>query len=176
MIQLFKQFAPISAKGCLKNIDAINHYTLDYSRIVATLNDAVNAGSSLTHVRRVDGFFQANKFKGFVLDLSYKDTELKTRLEFQALFRLREPRELTKLYNVQDTELSRQRDLILNSMIRLEVSTDYDQKERRFNNYAQIIDQRSNPTLLIQFDPLPQPIQFDIAWLDKNSNSYIYSK
>ena len=61
--------------------------------------------------------------------------------------------------------------VFLNSLVKLEISTNYDTKEQRFNNYASLIGQNSNPVLLLQIDPLSQPIQLNIVWINPDGKS-----
>jgi hypothetical protein len=55
---------------------------------------------------------------------------------------------------------------ILKSLVKVKVSTDYDSKERLFNNYASVIDQNSNPVLLMEFDPFNYSANLNILWLN----------
>ena len=65
--------------------------------------------------------------------------------------------------------------VFLNSLVKLEISTNYDTKEQRFNNYAALIGEKSNPILLIQIDPLSQPIHLHIAWINPDGINLIWN-
>ena len=61
--------------------------------------------------------------------------------------------------------------LFLQNLIQIEISTEFDARERKFSkNYASIIDQKDNPELLMEFDPLDKPLEFSIEWYSENSN------
>ena len=59
--------------------------------------------------------------------------------------------------------------LFLQSLIKIEISTEFDARERKFSkNYASIIDQNDNPELLMEFHPLEDQLDFTIEWYSAN--------
>ena len=50
--------------------------------------------------------------------------------------------------------------ILLNSIVKLVIASDYDSRERRLDNYASILDVNSNPTILIQIDPINETLLF----------------
>ncbi|RMZ98478.1 xylosyltransferase oxt [Brachionus plicatilis] len=52
----------------------------------------------------------------------------------------------------------------------IQVSTNFDQKERQFSNYANIMDVDDNPYVSMEFDPINEPIEFSIKWIDPFGN------
>jgi len=62
-------------------------------------------------------------------------------------------------------------DSFLNNLVTIEISTEFDSRERKFSkNFASVIDQNDSPELLLEFDPLEIPLEFSIEWYDINGN------
>lgn len=112
--------------------------------------------SSMVNIKEVNAFFQADKFKGYVVQVEFNESNL----VYEAY--------LTQAKNnyLIDTSTNYKHNLLLKSIIKLEISSDYDAKERRFNNYGSILDLNSNPSVLIWLDPIDEPLRFKIVWID----------
>lgn len=112
------------------------------------------------HINKVNSFFQSDKFKGIVVDVNAS-----AEIRHEVFLTPVKSKYLTRI-----NKGSNNGSLFLNSLMHLEVSTNYDFKEQKLANYAAIIKQDSNPVLLMQIDPLPNDIDLKINWINPNSN------
>lgn len=115
-------------------------------------------------LRSVDAFFEADSFKGYVLNFKTDNN-----FEFETFFRLNSLKNLIKIFHLNETKnqnLILMRENFLQSLIKIQVSTDFEQKERQFSNYANIMDVNSNPIVAMEFDPINVPIEFSLKWID----------
>jgi hypothetical protein len=133
--------------------------------------------SFVKHVKNIDAFFEGGKFEGFVINIRSEDEVLGSNLKFdyEVFMSRKSSKDLIRLHEIiksDNSNLTSVKDLILNSLIKIQISTDYDQKERKFTNYASLMNQKSNPTLLMEFDPLEKPIEFFIQWVDPDSKHF----
>ncbi len=152
---------------------ATNHYSSGHNALFSLL-DTVRTGEFSEYVNKVEALFIESKFKGFIVNVAAHDSKTKVEFAYEVLYRKRTSKELIKAHDISNRlleELTSTRELFLNSLIRMEISTDYDQKERRFSNYVSIMNEKSNPTVLMEFDPIERPLEFYILWIDKNSKS-----
>lgn len=69
-------------------------------------------------------------------------------------------------FNVSSDDLVASKANLLQLLIRFAISTEFDTRERQFNNYAGIMDQKSDPVLILEFDPIEIPMDFVIKWID----------
>lgn len=122
-------------------------------------------------VRQVEAFFEASKFKGYVMRIETSNRRNNISLEFEAFFVPQPVKEsiiTVASFNSSSSllpELAALRSQLLQSLIRFVISTDFDTKERQFvTNYASVMDQASDPALLIDFDPIEKDIEFWITW------------
>ena len=54
----------------------------------------------------------------------------------------------------------------------IEVSTDFEKRERRGNNYASLIDEKSNPFVVLNFvKKIHSEIRLTINWMDPNGEN-----
>lgn len=132
--------------------------------------------SNFDNVKEINSYFQSDKFSGFVLKLDL----IKYDLIYEAYFVPTKNKDLIELNSNFNATVSQvllnKKDLLLKSLVKLEVSSDYDAKERRFNNYGSILDLNSNPSLLILLDPINESIKFKISWINPNGKIFlIYS-
>lgn len=131
---------------------------------------------NLSSVQKLESFFEANNFKGFVVNLKL-DNQLGDLFEYEIFFSVKNTKELTKIKEIEDKKLSNlmlKRDLILQSLIKMKMSSEFNSRERFFKNYASIMDLNSNPILLMEFDPIDKPIEFFIVWSDSNGKKEKY--
>ena len=172
---LFKNFFKQSIQIFLDRLDtATSHYTNEHMNIVSMLSPVTSEKFS-HHVGKIEAFFTENKFKGFTVNVAFSDSTSHINVEYEAFIRKRNSNEVIKTHEIGNKLLNGlilMREIILYSLIRFEISTGYDHKEMIFSNYASIMDQSSNPTLLMEFDPVEQPVEFFILWIDKNSTIY----
>ncbi len=169
---LFKVFFLNSVQMLKNRLEtASSHYNRDHIALFSLL-DTVSAGKFNSYVNKVEALFLENKFRGFIVNVAAHDSVANVEFAYEAFYRKRTSKELIRTYDIENRlldELISMRELFLNSLLRMEISTDYDQKERRFTNYVSIMNERSNPTLLMEFDPIERPLEFFILWVDKNS-------
>lgn len=124
----------------------------------------------INSVRRVEAFFEANKFKGYVMRIETSNRRNNISLEFEAFFVPPPVKEnIIKATSFNSSsllpEFAALRSQLLQALIRLVISTDFDTKERQFvTNYASVMDQAGDPALLIDFDPVDKDIEFWITW------------
>ena len=79
---------------------------------------------------------------------------------------------LTKIHSLnitnQDANIKSHREYFLDHIIKIEISSDYDSRERKFKNYDTLMNQNNNPSLLLEFDPLDKSVEFYIVWKNPN--------
>lgn len=130
-------------------------------------------GIQLGSISRIEAFFEANKFKGYAVTIQTSNRRNNISFEFEAFFTPRLVKETIIVPNLSHssskTELISQKSNLLQNLIRFIVSTDFDSKERQFANYASIMDQTSDPALLMDFDPIDKDIEFWITWTNSLS-------
>ncbi len=116
----------------------------------------------LDSINKVNSFFQSNTFKGFVMNVK---TSLNEKpFDFEVFVTPTRKKTITETVT-EITDANKFLDLVS----KFEVSTDYDSKEQMFySNYASIIGQTSNPTLMLAIDSVPEDFNFTFVW--KNSN------
>jgi len=118
-------------------------------------------------LRSVNGFFEANKFKGFVMNLEIKKS---VNLQFEVYFQQANVErlfEITDLKNVSQESISLSKHL-QKSIIFFHVSSDYNSREKRLDNFVNVLDQNTNPTVHIEIDVLDKPLEFFIMFKDPN--------
>jgi hypothetical protein len=130
--------------------------------------------SQFEYLKSVNGFFEGNKFKGFVLTIRMHDDSMNYQLAlYEIFFKILSNKNQIEIDDgkliKQNQTLSSNRNSILNNLNKLKISTDYDTKDRRFFNYISIMNQNSNPCLLMEFDPLSNELEpFYIRWYSPN--------
>lgn len=126
------------------------------------------------YLKSVNGYFEGNKYKGFVLTIRMYDESTKSvSALYETYFKMVSNKNLIE---IDDTKLIKHnqslftnRNSILNNLIKLKISSDYDTKDRRFFNYISLMNQNTNPCLLMEFDPLTTDLEpFYIRWYDPN--------
>ncbi len=146
-----------------KSAQQLNIYLSTFENCFANPNEIqlTLSQEKIKRIKKVNSFFQSDQFRGFIL---------KTFMNYEAYFVPTRNTELIKISNLKDIPepVLGKANLLLKSMIKIEISSDYDAKERRFNNYAAILDLNSNPSLLILLDPINEPLKFKISWIDSN--------
>lgn len=115
------------------------------------------AHSKSAHLVQVNSFFQAEKFKGFVLNFRIADEDEPdmAQIDYEVFFKPIQMLEIMENKNNGN---------FLKVVQKIEISSNYDAKEQILLNYAGIIDQTSNPQLLIQVDPIDEPLSLTITW------------
>ena len=170
---LFHTFFRSSVRTFAHRLEmAVSHYSSEHAGLFSLLADMQTTGRFDEHVEKIEALFTENRFKGYLVSVVAASSSTGLDLAFEVLFRRRTSKELIGTFEIANRlleDLISTRESILNSLVTMEVSTDYEQKERRFGNYAWVMDDRSNPTLLMEFDPIDRPIEFHILWVDKNS-------
>ena len=106
---------------------------------------------------KVNSFFQSDRFKGLVININ-------NELNYEAYFIPVKSKFLTKINKESNLGNS-----FLNSLIHMEISTNYDFKEQKLTNYAAFIKLNSNPVLLMQIDPLQNDMNLIINWINPHS-------
>ena len=87
--------------------------------------------------------------------------------EYEAYFTTKSSKQLISTsFNMSSNISSSLKSQILQILTRFAVSTNFDTKERDFTNYASVIDQKSDPSLLIEFDPIEKEFEFWIKWIN----------
>ena len=92
------------------------------------------------YLKSVNGYFEGNKYKGFVLTIRMYDESTKSvSALYETYFKMVSNKNLIE---IDDTKLIKHnqslftnRNSILNNLIKLKISSDYDTKDRRFFNY-----------------------------------------
>ncbi|CAF0815289.1 unnamed protein product [Brachionus calyciflorus] len=133
---------------------------------VYALGEEISLDQSL---RKVNAFFEADTFKGYVLNLKTENTNF--NIEYESYFTVKNLKSNIKIFELsekQNQSLVLMRENFLQSLIIARVSSDFDQKERKFSNYANVMSVNSNPILQMEFDPISEPLEFIIAWFDPN--------
>lgn len=137
---------------------------------------------SVDHIRsiqRVEAFFEASKFRGYVVTIETSNRRNNISFEYEAYFMPRSSKETIKVIQPSASlssseELNAVRSQLLQILTRFVVSTDFDSKERQFNNYAAVMDQKSDPALLMDFDPVvDRDIEFWITWSNPSSKRHV---
>lgn len=140
LFRIFLRFPPL--------LDRLNSVETEFD-----LNSTPNL--TLAHA-----FFEGDQFRGIVLNVEGPP------FGYEVFFTMKRAKYLIDHFNTSDAAMADHKTFILKSIIRMEVSSDYDVKERRFVNYASVMDVNSEPALLLEFDPVEQPINLIISWLD----------
>ena len=92
-------------------------------------------------------------------------------VQCEIFFKKASTKDLIILPQKKNVTLNRKVDVFLQSLIKIQISTDFDARERMFfKNYAHIIGQHDNPELLMEFDSLDESLEFLIQWFSPNSN------
>lgn len=108
---------------------------------------------------QVNSFFQSDKFKGYVIQII---NNTNNNLVYEAYFKPISNKHLI------DVDTNDSNNILLNSIVKLVIASDYDSRERRLDNYASILDVNSNPTILIQIDPINETLLLKIKWYNSN--------
>ena len=125
--------------------------------------------SDMTSIERVEAFFEANKFRGFVINVKSFNKRNNITIGYEALFTPKSSKELiTTNFNISNHELITIKNQLLQLLTNFIVSTDFDTKERQFSNYGCILDQNSDPALLMDFDPVDRDFEF---WIIRTNPS-----
>lgn len=106
-----------------------------------------------------------SNYKGFVVNILVESRRNNVSFEYEAYFTTRSSKQLISTsFNMSSNISSSLKSQILQILTRFAVSTNFDTKERDFTNYASVIDQKSDPSLLIEFDPIEKEFEFWIKW------------
>lgn len=147
----------------------------------------------------VHSFFEADKFSGFVLTFNLKLSN-KNNFKFEVYFKSNQMKKIS----VSDSRgqpirfLASNGDTLTKSLLKIQVKnlhldddvnfkliffyiqigTNYDSKEYLLRNYAAVMGEESNPTLLLQIDELDKALNLLIQWIDPESKSsrHLFSK
>jgi len=142
------------------------NYKIDFDRIIKFLNNFVKDDvNSFKILKTVNAYFESNNFKGFVFNIDITNDFFS--LNYETFFTKSKLDDLTSI--IRSNETNSNNELFLKSLVQMKLSSDYDTKERIFNNYANIIDQNTNPTLLMEFDPIEISLEFKINWYDSGN-------
>lgn len=153
-------------KNLFKILSKISLHKLEELASMAQVN--LNLIGKEHFLTSVEAFFEADVFNGYVLNFKTNKDFI-----FETFFKKKSLKNLIKLFRLQETSnpiLNEMRDNFLQSLIKIQVSTDFEQKERHFSNYANIMDIDDNPLVSMEFDPINQPIEFCIKWIDPLGN------
>jgi hypothetical protein len=100
----------------------------------------------------LSAFFEADQFKGLII------TQQKSKQE--AYFK---QNKIISIVNNKDNQS------LLQSLVKIQVSTDFNERENKFlKNFASLVNHKSNPCLLMHFDPIENDLEFTIKWIDPN--------
>lgn len=150
---LFEYFAFRSLQVLKQRALALNR--VDLAQKMGNLLSE-NSSSLSDHIVRVNAFFQADSFRGFAVGLK-SPTE---PAEFEVFF---QPAPKEALVNISNSSYEK----LLQSIISLQVSTDYNTREQQFrSNYASVMDKHAQPVLVMELDPLKQDVQLGIKLFD----------
>ena len=127
-------------------------------------------------VKTLYSYFEADLFKGYVLKFEVSDTIDHMRLVVgEIFFRKASSKHMVSFPDSKNDCKNSQVILFKQSLVKIEISTEFDVRERKFlKNYASIIGQTDNPELLMEFDPLDEPIDFLIEWFTPNGKCFIF--
>ena len=100
-----------------------------------------------------------------MLSLNFSNEETNSSLSFETYFK---PISLT--YLSESESLALNASAFLTSLTKIQLSSNYDAKERRLNDYASILDTKTNPSILMKFDPINETLEFTILWTNPNGN------
>jgi hypothetical protein len=145
-----------------------------YNEVQEHLNE-IKVESNFDCLRSVNGFFEANKFQGFVLNFSIKKG---LNLQFEVFFKQTNVEslfEIADLKNVSQESISLSKHL-QKSIIYFHVASDYNSREKRLDNFFNVLDQNSNPTVHIEIDVLDKPLEFFIMFKDPNGKIIIIKR
>ncbi len=145
---IFSYFIRKSIENLLNYLNAFKEY-IKLNEIELNLNNS--------NLVQVNSFFQSDKFKGYVIQINNNNN-----LVYEAYFK---PISNKHLINVDTNDSN---NILLNSIVKLVIASDYDSRERRLDNYASILDVNSNPTILIQIDPINETLLLKIKWYNSN--------
>lgn len=165
---LYDYFIKASIQEFLKKFNSLaNHFDsiIDFNKINIFLNSLIQKKINFKILKTVDAYFESNSFKGFVLNFQIHDENFVST--FEAYFTKTKISEFINL--IQPNETSNKNENFLKNLVQIKISSDYDSKERKFSNYANIIDQNSNPTILMEFDPIEPSLEFKINWYDSEN-------
>lgn len=149
-------------KNLFEILSKISWHKLEELSIAAQVN--LNLIGKEYFLRSVEAFFEADVFKGFVLNF-----KTNTHFIFETFFKIKSLKSFIKISHLNETgipSMNKMRENFLQSLIKIQVSTDFEQKERHFSNYANIMDVDDNPLVSMEFDPINEPIEFCIKWID----------
>jgi hypothetical protein len=147
----------------LSSIQSTSNY---YFQMLKHLNK-IKRDSYFDFLRAANAFFEANKFKGFVLNMNIKKD---INLQFEVFFtqtNVESVFEIKDLKNLSEECISLSK-YLQRSIIYFHVSSDYNSREKRFDNFFNVLDQKTNPTVLIEIDVLEKPLEFFIMFRDPN--------
>ncbi len=133
---------------------------------ISEMIKSISDNQRLDSIAEVNSFFQMNKFKGFVMNVK---TLFNSKIfDYEVFITPVQKKAITKI-----NEGVLKPDEFLSLVNQFEISTDYDSKEQMFYyNYASVIQQKSNPILLIAFDFVPKSMNLTFVWT--NSQSMIF--
>lgn len=194
-LALFNYFVEKSLHHLKYKLVSMNYVKLN-QRIDEKLNElsttttiTSSAGfkkSFLQLLKQVNSFFDADEFNGLVLnvELTFADFNVNFETLFKPIKHITvnrlssNPDEEEKERMVEeinkDSDLKRKGQLIQNNLISIELSTDYDSKDRQFrSNYPGVMDGADIPIVKLDFDPMNETIDLFFSWFDPESK-YIY--
>lgn len=141
-------------------IERLEH-SKDYLDSADQIIDLVSKVNTEKHLVKVNSFFQSEKYKGFVLNFQISDDKTDMMIDYEAFYA---PKKMLEIKNSQGSEN------FFKVLQNIEISSDYDAKEQILSNYARVIDQKTNPQLLLQIDPIEQPLSLQITWSNSEGN------
>jgi hypothetical protein len=134
------------------------------------LNESINIAldrKKPSMLQNIYSYFYQDEFAGFILNFKISNIKFEAFFTFNDDFYLEtinEPHE----WNSNDKCYPKRKYQLLFELIdTIEVSTDFDYREMRCNNYAGLFDEHARPTLVINFrKSIPKNITFYTQWFD----------
>ena len=149
----------------LNNVD-------DDDDTVNLLNETVNFNDKPYQLENIYSYFKNDLFQGFVLSLNHQsssiiETYFKLNHNF-VLQTINEPHEWHSNRKCSSMLIKdNRRQYFLNQIESIELSTDFDYREMRLNNYANLINENDRPVLVINFvHEYKHDLVFYIQWLN----------
>ncbi len=132
------------------------------------LNETINFNDKPHMLENIYSYFNNDLFQGFILTLKQSNGQMvETYFKFNydsILETINEPYQW-HLNNICQPNSKKQ--YFLNQIESIELSTDFDYREMRLNNYANLIDENDRPVLVINFvDNYDKDLIFYIQWFN----------
>ena len=180
-MSLFEHFYARSLDSVLARLSALEQHFRNASEWTS-VRDQCRAHTATAqfafkrNLRTAHAFFHADKFRGFVLGVHVERASGDLVLDYEALVVPLASRHHTTVIAApavgdNNTATNALRAVLLESVAKLRVSSEYDHKEAAFLvNYADLLGAHSNPTLLLHVDALNQSVELDVQWWQESAN------